>query len=285
MNNQNRNITWKDLAEATFVVVFLFGGLVIANLYSNAIGLFLMAIPIVFGIFQFLTIPKDEKKAVGKAMKKHDEKPIVKLLKIIQYIVLALILLYFTLSCHFSKSRSHTERELSMENYYIQQCKELSLTARMTIALLIFERYCQVNRIEDSKLVTEFIDYLWKWPLIDGPDQFDPWQQSHTELVSFGLGLAATKELESVLESANVDQTTFREIVSGVVAILWESFWGGSEDELSLQALNNVIKASKLSELPRLTPFKFSRFSEMSGWGVKISLEDREYWRHCFEYT
>lgn len=166
-----------------------------------------------------------------------------------------------------------------MDNY-ISQCRMLSLTARMAIALLVFERFCKERQLE-GRLLVEFSDHLWKWPLIDGPDQFDPWEKSRPELVNFGLGDEASNELASVLESASLEESEFRQIVEGVVEILWASFWGAAEDELSIQALQTVIKRSNMSHLPSLTPFKFSRFSDGNGWGEKISLQDCEFWRKC----
>ena len=161
---------------------------------------------------------------------------------------------------------------------YFEQCKELSLTARMAVALIVFERYCKQNKI-NSPLTREFSEYLWKWPLIDGPDQFEPWEKSRTELVNIGLGASINSEIKSQLIQAGIDEDTFIDIVSGVVEILWSSFWGATENELSHQTLCNVIRDSKIEELPPLTPFKFSRYSEGNGWGVKISLEDCEYWK------
>jgi len=163
---------------------------------------------------------------------------------------------------------------------YIEQCEELSLTARMAVALKVFQIYCK-NRGIENQLVTDFFAYLWKWPLIDGSDQFEPWEQSRTYLVNFGLGDPANDEIETLLSEHGIEEYEFRDIVSSVVEILWGSFWGACEDELSLQALACVINRCKVENPPSLTPFKFSRFSDMSGWGNKITTLDCEYWKGC----
>jgi len=163
-------------------------------------------------------------------------------------------------------------------NNYLEQCRKLSLTARMAIALLVFERFCKENQIRVS-LVSELSDYLWKWPLIDGPDQFEPWESSRPELANYGLGDEASKELLKALNEAEIEESRFRNIVAGLIEILWGSFWGGAENELSMEALTTVLISSKIDQLPALTPFKFSLFSDMSGWGEKISVEDRDFWR------
>jgi hypothetical protein len=130
-------------------------------------------------------------------------------------------------------------------------------------------------------ILVEFSDYLWKWPLIDGPDQFEPWEKSRPELLNFCMGNEASKELVFALERANIEENEFRKIIEGVVGILWGSFWGGPEDEFSMQALETVIKKSEVSCLPSLTPFKFSRFLDRDGWGEKILPRDCEFWQKC----
>jgi len=167
---------------------------------------------------------------------------------------------------------------------YIEQCKELSLTARVSIALKIFESFCQENSLNHS-MIMEFNDYLWKWPLIDGPDQFEPWESSRPFLVNFGIGDESDSKLDNLIVQANISEHTFREIVGGIVEILWGSFWGACEDELSLDSLNKVIQHSNVIALPNLTPFKFSKFSENSGWGFKLIPDDVTYWRNCVNYV
>lgn len=161
---------------------------------------------------------------------------------------------------------------------YLIQCKKLSLTARMAIALLVFECFCRNTGLQ-IKQVSELSEYLWQWPLIDGPDQFELWEKNRPELVNYGLGDEATNELLIELESRGISETRFRDIVSGLVEILWSSFWGAAENEFSLEALRNVLASSKVERLPVLTPFKFSLYSDMSGWGKKLTKEDRDFWR------
>lgn len=165
---------------------------------------------------------------------------------------------------------------------YLDQCKDLSLTARMAIALLTFEIFCKENDLQIDQ-IKEFSDYLWQWPLIDGPDQFEPWQKSRPELVNYGLGDEASNELLNELELRGLCEHRFRNIVGSLVGILWSSFWGVSEDEFSLKNLRNVISSCKIEPLPLpvLTPFRFSLFSDEGGWGKKLTMEDRDFWRSC----
>ena len=100
-------------------------------------------------------------------------------------------------------------------------------------------------------------------------------------MINYGLGDQANEEIQTLLSEYNIDEYRFRRIISGIVEILWGNFWGGSEDELSLQHLYEVIKFSQVENLPTLTPFKFSRFSDGNGWGQKITAEDCEFWKNC----
>ncbi|MFO6423543.1 hypothetical protein [Motilimonas sp. KMU-193] len=163
---------------------------------------------------------------------------------------------------------------------YIEQCQSLSLTARVCIALKIFERFCQQQSLHHST-ITEFCDYLWQWPLIDDPEQFEPWESSRPYLVNFALGDASHAEMDTLLSQANISEHTFREIVGGIAQILWGSFWGACEDEASLNCLHQVILHSSVTDLPNLTPFRFSKFCDNSGWGFKLTPEDVTYWRLC----
>ena len=152
----------------------------------------------------------------------------------------------------------------------------------MAIALLVFERFCRENKF-DSPHVVELSDYLWQWPMIQGPDQFSPWERSRPQLVNFGLGDEADDALKAQLCLANLDESRFREIVSALIEILWGSFWGAAEDDLSLRALEAVILLTKVSVLPPLAPFKFSRFADRDGWGATVCKGDRDYWRRSYQ--
>ncbi len=163
---------------------------------------------------------------------------------------------------------------------YIEQCKELSLTARLAVALIVFQRYCSANGLQ-SPAITAFCDYLWKWPLVyaAGADQFTPWERARTELVEVGLGNPLGAELQALLAARNIDEGAFREVVQGVVEILWGSFWGAADGPFSLRMLRNVIERSGVVEMPVLAPFRNSRFQDGGGWGERMLPADLALWR------
>ncbi|UDL07150.1 hypothetical protein [Marinobacter sp. CA1] len=162
---------------------------------------------------------------------------------------------------------------------YLESCKTLSLTAREAIALLIIERFCNKNSV-NSDYTTEFLEYMWQYPLIRYPDEFCSWEEAKPELVNCGLGDSFPEALKSQLQGSGVSEHVFRTLIEGTVEILWSSFWGSANNQISYESLKQVIIASKLHHLPCLTPFKFSLFHEGDGWGKeKITNEDVEFWR------
>ncbi len=84
-----------------------------------------------------------------------------------------------SLRSSIAKRRSHLNAALCIleriMNSYTSECKRLSISARAAIGLLIFERFCVLHALElhDNQ---EFLEHLWDWFLVDGPDEFEPWE-------------------------------------------------------------------------------------------------------------
>jgi hypothetical protein len=166
---------------------------------------------------------------------------------------------------------------------YIDDVKDLSLTARVCVAVLIFEKYCIDKQLIDSQ-IDEFINYIWEWPLINDPDQFVTWEQRKVELVNYGLGEDCSPEFKDKLKEADIDEIVFRSFVSSIVEILWGSFWGAAENNQSFESFIKVMKYGNLSTFPVLTPFKFSKFCDGDGWGINLNKIDRDFWRNQVLY-
>ncbi|OAI22394.1 MULTISPECIES: hypothetical protein [Methylomonas] len=167
---------------------------------------------------------------------------------------------------------------------FLEECRSLSLTARLLLALMIFERFCVQKGIVHTE-IEQFVEYLWQWPAINGPDEFNPWENSRPHLVNYGLGDEIHKEVLSNLEAKGVSEQSFRDIVSGVVEILWGNFWGAPDDDGSFRMLRQVVEAAKVDPLPSITPFKFSRFLDNSGWGQRPTVSDYTFWKACRGYA
>ncbi|WP_253184461.1 hypothetical protein [Vibrio harveyi] len=108
-------------------------------------------------------------------------------------------------------------------NSYTSECKRLSINARAAIGLLVFERFCVLHGLElhDNQ---EFLEHLWDWFVIDGPDEFEPWESKRPTLVNCGLGDEFPEDLRLSLAQNGIGESQFRTIVSGVTDILWSSF-------------------------------------------------------------
>ena len=168
-----------------------------------------------------------------------------------------------------------------MNSEYLSELRKLSLTARAAIALLVCEKYFESHNIRNKDTV-EFLNFMWELPIVV---DFEQWETNRPVLVNFGLGDEISESMAEALELSSADQSNFRAVVSGTVEILWSSFWGAAEDEVSNQALNSVIQSSRLKYYPVLTPFKFSTFVEGDGWGKPISTQDRDFWRERAKYA
>ena len=168
-----------------------------------------------------------------------------------------------------------------MNSEYVHELRKLSLKAREAVALLVCEKYFLNHDLRHEE-ISEFFSYMWEWPLIS---DFETWEKQRPLLVDFGLGDDLTDEFSNALASSSIEETQFRSVVSGTVEILWGSFWGASEDDASFNSLISVIKASGLEQYPVLTPFKFSVFTDADGWGKRISIQDRDFWRSSAAYA
>lgn len=163
-------------------------------------------------------------------------------------------------------------------NREFEEIRKLSLTARMIVCLINFEEFC-LRKGLDSPEIFELVNYLWKWPSIEGPDEFDPWISSAPVLIDFALGDELSPDMVKDLNNKNIENQRFRNIVENLVEIVWSSFWGAAEDLQSYDAFKQSIISMEAIELPPITPFKFSRFEDNEGWGVKPTPEDCKYWR------
>lgn len=158
---------------------------------------------------------------------------------------------------------------------------ELSLIARLAIALHCFERYCRKHNLESPE-ITELSSYLWDFPVIENPDEFNKWELNQPELVDIGLGDKFPKEFAGKLKSKGISQNEFRKLLESVVEIIFWSFYGATDNDNSLKRLKTVISIvnSHGIEAPPALLFVNSRFVDKHGWGNVLSLTERDKWRN-----
>jgi len=168
-------------------------------------------------------------------------------------------------------------RPPSMIAHAIKDYQELSLAARMAIALLCFERYCQAKGLRHPSIAT-FLDHMWELPC---SRSFPDWESRNCELVHVGLGEAFPCEILELLTSVGVSEQEFRELLGCTVEIVYGSAYAKSDDTGSLQFLDRVFRITSSAGVlpPPVAPFLISLFADGHGWGAVLSSKQRDGWR------
>jgi hypothetical protein len=158
--------------------------------------------------------------------------------------------------------------------------EQLSLVARLGVALCCFEGYCREAALRSGS-IRGFVEYMWEWPLRMSPGLFEEWEAKRTSLVEMGLGDDAPPDVAVELQERRIDPGEFRELVEGIVEIIWGSFYAAPDNEGSQGELARVISICRRRGVrpPPLTVFAASRFADDHGWGRTITSEERDYWR------
>lgn len=158
---------------------------------------------------------------------------------------------------------------------------ELSLIARLCLALCCFERYCEARGLA-CESVRGFVEYMWEWPLRMGaPDVFSDWEGRATELVETGLGGPPPADVAARLQEKGIDPIEFRQLVESTVEIIWGSFFAAGDNEGSLAYLSRVVSICQRRGLaiPPVSAFAESRFTDRNGWGTRTTPDQRDRWR------
>lgn len=149
---------------------------------------------------------------------------------------------------------------------FLEECRPLSITARAMLAALVFERFC-VEQDVGGPEIDAILSHHWAWlDVVRGAAEFSAWERAQP-----ALPLRASRAL--------VAEHRFRTVLEQVAATLRTSFYGAAEDEETFRSLQSVVERARPSELPPVTPFKFSRFHDGNGWGEPLTIADRDYWR------
>lgn len=126
-----------------------------------------------------------------------------------------------------------------------------------------------------------FLDYLWDFPIVDGPLSFRAWERQQPDLVTVGLGGDIPSTYLVWLHDAGISSDTFQRLVEHTVEIIYSSFYAAADNEeahLHLQHILMITEQSEhISEL--LTYFSQSRFIDGQGWGIPLSEIKRDEWR------
>jgi hypothetical protein len=154
----------------------------------------------------------------------------------------------------------------------------LSLPARVAVALHCFEGYCRAKGLRHY-LIDTFLNHMWELPVIAS---FPEWESRNGDLVDAGLGDPFPQEIVTLLRSVGASEEEFRRLVQSTVEIIYSSAYAASDNAGSLRFLGEVLHiASGLGVAPPpAQPFLMSLFADNYGWGMRISREQRDAWRH-----
>jgi hypothetical protein len=154
---------------------------------------------------------------------------------------------------------------------FIEACQPLSVTARAMLAALVFERFCVENDI-DTPAIDAFLRHHWAYlDVLVGSTEFADWEHAKPGLYD---NLSSRPALESRCGN----------LLEAVETTLCHSFHAAADDPATYRSLRAVVDTARVSPLPPVTPFKFSRLADGGGWGKDLTPADAAYW-HSLRQT
>ncbi len=140
----------------------------------------------------------------------------------------------------------------------------LSLHARLAIALRLFAGYCERRGLAHPEIVG-YLEYLWRFIGLPGtPEAFGQWEAGWPPLIETGLGWDYPPGFESLLASRGVPEREFRQAVCCTTEVLYGSLYGAADESGSRRFVGEL--AALVDPLgvtfPDLRPFSGSRWSD-----------------------
>src|SRR6266508_3076505 len=128
---------------------------------------------------------------------------------------------------------------------------------------------------------SKFLDYLWDFPIVNGPLSFRAWERQQPDLVTVGLRGDIPDTYLVWLHDAGISSDTFRRLVEHTVEIIYGSFYAAADDEEAHMHLQHVLAITEQNEniSGLLSQFSQSRFIDRQGWGIPLSEAERDGWR------
>ena len=164
-----------------------------------------------------------------------------------------------------------------LEHYEMRQ---LSLTARLCIGLLVFKRLADATQLDSSE-IDDFLDYLWQIPTLEGDGDLPSWDARRPPLMDFGFGGRLSADIHNSLERSGLTESEFRELVESLVEIVHSSMYGASDEAGSAAYLKTLVKIARDYSItpPPIEGFLDSRFADRQGWGAPQPPGTRDLWR------
>jgi hypothetical protein len=169
----------------------------------------------------------------------------------------------------------------SLAEFRARRFSQLSLTARLGVALWCFERFCVSNGLAHPE-ISVFLEHLWRFPILPEED-FAAWEGASPALVEAGLGQPLPTEVANLVRDRRLKPAAFHALLGDVVEIVWTSFYGATQDRSSLRHLGRVLRTCAAAGVgpPDATVFSVSLLVHRGGWGDLVTPQDCERWRQA----
>ena len=163
---------------------------------------------------------------------------------------------------------------------YLKQIEPLSIHARFSIGLRIFERYVRMRGLEDESL-WEYLADMWEFPLMAKLEQKQAWGEARGDLADYGLGDELPEELEEELYSLAISEDYFELWACNTTELAWTNLLAGPQHEESLVLIGKLLELAVISKVSVPKPDFFSEhlFSEQGGWGPVLTKDELEAWQ------
>ncbi len=161
--------------------------------------------------------------------------------------------------------------------------RPLSLSARIAIALHLFRGYCNrrgLNHPDIGRFVEHLLEFI---ALPPGGGGFGSWVKREPPLTHAGLGDDFPLGFDSVLRSAGVSASEFRQVLGCTTEVLYSTMYGAADEEGSRRYLSELasIAESVGVEWPDMSCFRESIWSDCHGWGKRPSEQELADWRRA----
>ena len=165
---------------------------------------------------------------------------------------------------------------------YLALIKPLSIHARFSIGLRMFERYIRVRGLEDASLWT-YLSQMWEFPLLNTSEQRLAWEKDRCELADYGLGDELPEELEEELYSLAINEDFFELWVTHVTELAWTNLLKQPQDDESLHLLAKICQLAAKAEIgaPALEAYQTKPHQYISnhGWGASPTEDELNQWQ------
>jgi hypothetical protein len=157
---------------------------------------------------------------------------------------------------------------------------QLSLVARIAVALHLFSDYCKRRGLSNLE-IDRFIDHLWRFLTVPVSEDFRTWAASEPPLTNTALGFEFPPEFEAFLVDRNVPPNEFRSILANTAEVLYTCMYGAADEPGSRIHLLRLASEVELwgVKMRNLDAVSSSRWADGNGRGEPLSIEDVAKWR------